>query len=86
MLVDIQSSGNSVGVTVKLGTKGEIVSIGAVTVDVMSPGCGTVADTSGRIGETVPIGVETVAVMSPGCVTAVVTITEGIGETVPIGA
>ena len=42
------------------------MSIGAETVAVMSPGCVTVAVTT---GETVSIGVETVAVMSPGCVT-----------------
>ena len=45
----------------------------------MSPGCVTVAVTT---GETVSIGAETVAVMSPGCVTVAVT----TGETVSIGA
>ena len=52
------------------------MSIGAETVAVMSPGCVTVAVTT---GETVSIGAETVAVISAG--TAVVT-TGGIGETV----
>ena len=53
------------------------MSIGAETVAVMSPGCVTVAVTT---GETVSIGAETVAVMSPGCVTVAVT----TGETVSI--
>ena len=50
------------------------MSIGAETVAVMSPGCVTVAVTT---GETVSIGAETVAVISPGCVTVAVVTTGG---------